>query len=119
MSVTENQKEKSLCRGFHHYQTVHIWTQFHRQLLLTVIELFKKKSGLFHYGECFVNKLKLCWFYLLLIIVCFSYDDTDPANIHENANFSELLVPIRLDMEIEGQKLRDTYTWNKNGIEIH
>ncbi|VVC38190.1 Chromatin-remodeling complex component Sfh1/SNF5,SNF5/SMARCB1/INI1 [Cinara cedri] len=42
------------------------------------------------------------------------YDDTDPANIHENANFSELLVPIRLDMEIEGQKLRDTFTWNKN-----
>ncbi|KAJ9588301.1 hypothetical protein L9F63_018325 [Diploptera punctata] len=26
----------------------------------------------------------------------------------------ELLVPIRLDMEIEGQKLRDTFTWNKN-----
>ncbi|KAF0761800.1 SWI/SNF-related matrix-associated actin-dependent regulator of chromatin subfamily B member 1 isoform X2 [Aphis craccivora] len=46
------------------------------------------------------------------------YDDTDPANIHENANFSELLVPIRLDMEIEGQKLRDTFTWNKNGIGI-
>lgn len=42
------------------------------------------------------------------------YDDTDPANIHENANLSELLVPIRLDMEIEGQKLRDTFTWNKN-----
>ncbi|XP_050441134.1 SWI/SNF-related matrix-associated actin-dependent regulator of chromatin subfamily B member 1 isoform X2 [Adelges cooleyi] len=42
------------------------------------------------------------------------FDDTDPANIYENANFSELLVPIRLDMEIEGQKLRDTFTWNKN-----
>lgn len=27
-----------------------------------------------------------------------------------------MLVPIRLDMEIEGQKLRDTFTWNKNGI---
>lgn len=26
------------------------------------------------------------------------------------------LVPIRLDMELEGQKLRDTFTWNKNGI---
>jgi len=49
----------------------------------------------------------------------FSYDDTDPASIHENANFSELLVPIRLDMEIEGQKLRDTFTWNKNGIEFN
>lgn len=27
-----------------------------------------------------------------------------------------MLVPIRLDMEIEGQKLRDTFTWNKNGM---
>nr|prf snr1 gene [Drosophila melanogaster] len=26
----------------------------------------------------------------------------------------ECLVPIRLDMELEGQKLRDTFTWNKN-----
>jgi hypothetical protein len=23
-------------------------------------------------------------------------------------------VPIRLDMDIEGQKLRDTFLWNKN-----
>lgn len=53
---------------------------------------------------------------LNVIIIDFSYDDTEPANIHENANFSELLVPIRLDMEIEGQKLRDTFTWNKNGM---
>lgn len=49
-------------------------------------------------------------------IIINSYDDTDPTNIHENANLTELLVPIRLDMEIEGQKLRDTFTWNKNGI---
>jgi SWI/SNF-related matrix-associated actin-dependent regulator of chromatin subfamily B protein 1 len=33
----------------------------------------------------------------------------------ENAQQNEDLVPIRLDMEIEGQKLRDTFTWNKNG----
>ncbi|XP_072034351.1 SWI/SNF-related matrix-associated actin-dependent regulator of chromatin subfamily B member 1-like [Amphiura filiformis] len=42
------------------------------------------------------------------------YDDHDPAVIHENASHSDTLVPIRLDMEIEGQKLRDTFTWNKN-----
>ncbi|KAF4517939.1 hypothetical protein B566_EDAN005306 [Ephemera danica] len=42
------------------------------------------------------------------------FDDTDPGAIHENASQVELLVPIRLDMEIEGQKLRDTFTWNKN-----
>ncbi|KAL4223549.1 SWI SNF [Mactra antiquata] len=34
--------------------------------------------------------------------------------IHENANQPENLVPIRLDMEYEGQKLRDCFTWNKN-----
>uniref|UniRef100_A0A0A9Y7L6 SWI/SNF-related matrix-associated actin-dependent regulator of chromatin subfamily B member 1 n=4 Tax=Lygus hesperus TaxID=30085 RepID=A0A0A9Y7L6_LYGHE len=42
------------------------------------------------------------------------FDDTDPASIMENASQVEVLVPIRLDMEIEGQKLRDTFTWNKN-----
>ncbi|MCL4132587.1 UNVERIFIED_CONTAM: hypothetical protein GTU68_056610 [Idotea baltica] len=42
------------------------------------------------------------------------YDDLDPAQIHENSCQLEDLVPIRLDMEIEGQKLRDTFTWNKN-----
>ncbi|CAG09649.1 unnamed protein product, partial [Tetraodon nigroviridis] len=43
------------------------------------------------------------------------FDDHDPAVIHENASQSEVLVPIRLDMEIEGQKLRDAFTWNMNG----
>ena len=42
------------------------------------------------------------------------FDDSDPAAIHENAIASEVLVPIRLDMDIEGQKLRDTFLWNKN-----
>lgn len=44
-----------------------------------------------------------------------SYDDLDPALIHENSCQMEELVPIRLDMEIDGQKLRDTFTWNRNG----
>ncbi|XP_065173065.1 SWI/SNF-related matrix-associated actin-dependent regulator of chromatin subfamily B member 1 isoform X1 [Atheta coriaria] len=42
------------------------------------------------------------------------FDDNEPQNHVENGNQSEILVPIRLDMEIEGQKLRDTFTWNKN-----
>ncbi|KAJ8043062.1 SWI/SNF-related matrix-associated actin-dependent regulator of chromatin subfamily B member 1 [Holothuria leucospilota] len=42
------------------------------------------------------------------------YDDHDPSMVYENAAQDECLVPIRLDMEIEGQKLRDTFTWNKN-----
>jgi len=41
-------------------------------------------------------------------------DDLDPAQIHENSIHPEVLVPIRLDMEIDGHKLRDTFTWNKN-----
>lgn len=36
--------------------------------------------------------------------------------IHENAMQPEVLVPIRLDMEIDGQKLRDAFTWNMNGM---
>ncbi|XP_021707148.1 SWI/SNF-related matrix-associated actin-dependent regulator of chromatin subfamily B member 1 [Aedes aegypti] len=42
------------------------------------------------------------------------FDDTDPTLNIENAAQAEVLVPIRLDMEIEGQKLRDTFTWNRN-----
>lgn len=42
------------------------------------------------------------------------YDDLDSSAISENASQSEVLIPIRLDMEIEGHKLRDTFTWNKN-----
>jgi SWI/SNF-related matrix-associated actin-dependent regulator of chromatin subfamily B member 1 len=42
------------------------------------------------------------------------FDDTDPTANFENSAQSEMLVPIRLDMELEGQKLRDTFTWNKN-----
>ena len=37
------------------------------------------------------------------------------AAIHEQASKPEVLVPIRLDIDIDGQKLRDTFTWNKNG----
>lgn len=44
------------------------------------------------------------------------FDDTDPTSNLENAAQKECLVPIRLDMELEGQKLRDTFTWNKNGM---
>ncbi|KAK2174569.1 hypothetical protein NP493_794g01050 [Ridgeia piscesae] len=47
-----------------------------------------------------------------------SYDDLGPAVLHENARQSEVLVPIRLDMEFEGQKLRDCFTWNKNEQQI-
>lgn len=44
-----------------------------------------------------------------------SYDDKSPTVLYEAADQLEVLVPIRLDIDIEGQKLRDTFTWNKNG----
>ena len=44
-----------------------------------------------------------------------SYDDKNPSGLYEAAAQPEVLVPIRLDIDIEGQKLRDTFTWNKNG----
>ena len=42
------------------------------------------------------------------------FDDTDPGAVHDNATQQEVLVPIRLDMDLEGQKLRDTFLWNKS-----
>ena len=69
--------------------------------------------------------LWLVYIYLLLIykviITLFfknyiiSFDEFQPSLVNENSNLPELLVPIRVDLEIEGQKLRDTFTWNKNG----
>ena len=45
----------------------------------------------------------------------FSYDDTNPEAVQMNAEQPEDLVPIRLDMEFDGQKLRDCFVWNRNG----
>jgi len=50
-----------------------------------------------------------------VMFVPFCLDDNDPTAVYDNSMQQEILVPIRLDMEIEGQKLRDTFTWNKNG----
>lgn len=44
-----------------------------------------------------------------------SYDDKNPTALYEASALPEVLVPIRLDIDIEGQKLRDTFTWNKTG----
>lgn len=49
------------------------------------------------------------------LLLRLSYDDHDMAAIHEAASQPEVLVPIRLDIDIDGQKLRDTFTWNKSG----
>jgi len=52
------------------------------------------------------NRKKVRSFPLLL-------DHSEDA-LGENAQMEDALVPIRLDMEIEGHKLRDSFTWNRN-----
>lgn len=39
--------------------------------------------------------------------------------IAEQATKEEILVPIRLDLENDGYKVRDTFTWNMNGKHTH
>ncbi|KAJ1656634.1 SWI/SNF chromatin-remodeling complex subunit [Dispira simplex] len=36
------------------------------------------------------------------------------SKLHEQARQGERLVPVRLELEAEGHKLRDTFTWNLN-----
>jgi len=40
--------------------------------------------------------------------------DHSDEKLKINSEADDSLVPIRLDMEIEGHKLRDSFTWNKN-----
>lgn len=42
------------------------------------------------------------------------YDDRNMEALHNNAKLPEVLVPIRLDLENDGLKVRDTFLWNKN-----
>ena len=43
-----------------------------------------------------------------------SFAHPDEEMAHQAAKIKEDLVPIRLDMEIDGRKLRDVFTWNRN-----
>ena len=62
--------------------------------------------------DCILSPLVCEWNLSLPL----SYDDKNPAGLCEAATLPEVLVPIRLDIDIDGQKLRDTFTWNKNGM---
>ena len=79
----------------------------------------KKEFWLFCFLYLISLGLSVVWISELMLFLCdfvlFSYDDHDMAAIHEAAARQEVLVPIRLDIDIDGQKLRDTFTWNKNG----
>jgi SWI/SNF-related matrix-associated actin-dependent regulator of chromatin subfamily B protein 1 len=44
-------------------------------------------------------------------------DRSRPRKIpDEEANKPELLVPLRLELDIEHHKMRDTFVWNLNGL---
>ena len=47
-----------------------------------------------------INRNRVVYKKVRTFPLCF--DDADPAAIHENAQVAETLVPIRLDMDIEG-----------------
>ena len=47
-----------------------------------------------------VNRNRVVYKKVRTFPLCF--DDADPVAIHENAQVAETLVPIRLDMDIEG-----------------
>lgn len=44
------------------------------------------------------------------------FDDLDQSAQFQNAKQTDLLVPVRIDLELDGQKIRDTFTWNKNEL---
>ena len=50
------------------------------------------------------------------VAIGYRFNDKDPHAYYEAAMLPEVLVPIRLDIDMDGQKLRDTFTWNKNGM---
>ena len=67
-----------------------------------------KTYGIYMHVHCVILKF-------VAISLSLSYDDKNPSLLYEASSMPEVLVPIRLDIDIEGQKLRDTFTWNKNG----
>ena len=69
-----------------------------------------EESFVLYYNDVVKKSIYLC-----LPNTTFSYDDTNPEAIQMNAEQPEDLVPIRLDMEFDGQKLRDCFVWNRNG----
>lgn len=43
-------------------------------------------------------------------------NDSRLDQLEEQGEKDDMLVPIRLEIELDGYKLRDTFTWNLNGI---
>ena len=63
-----------------------------------------------------INRNRVVYKKVRTFPLCF--DDADPAAIHENAQVAETLVPIRLDMDIEGTKIFFLNQMKKNTYNI-
>ena len=61
------------------------------------------------------SSLYACVTLCVHVAIGYRFNDKDPNGYYEAAMLPEVLVPIRLDIDMDGQKLRDTFTWNKNG----
>ena len=62
-----------------------------------------------------MNTKELCIPLLHIYLCTCSYSDKLMDAVQETSVQPEVLVPIRLDIDIDGHKLRDTFVWNKNG----
>ena len=63
-----------------------------------------------------INRNRVVYKKVRTFPLCF--DDADPAAIHENAQVAETLVPIRLDMDIEGTKIFFLNQMKKNTYQV-
>lgn len=102
--------------GYQHFRRILIISMLYQQQHQSIeIERQRRRKHFLYGKKNTLSEINQHDFYFFF----FSFDYTDATAALENAQQNEDLVPIRLDMEIEGQKLRDTFTWNKNGKEIN
>lgn len=67
--------------------------------------------GILSNSECKLSYcVFVCCFLLGLFIQCCSFLERSPT--------SDNLVPIRLDIEIDGQRFKDAFTWNPCGMQF-
>jgi hypothetical protein len=66
-------------------------------------------------SRLFLRFLRFLFFFALRSLWYLDLESRPRKILLEDANRPELLVPIRLELDIEHHKLRDTLVWNLNG----
>ena len=80
--------------------------------LSSLVRLYQFKIWTFQ----LVSAITACICVFVHVANGYRFNDKNPNAYYEAAMLPEVLVPIRLDIDMDGQKLRDTFTWNKNGM---